>query len=1130
MPFRSRRMLTNLAFSALLLVSAAPAVRADLVPQPGSEANRSGGAPGIEAPATRARWMIRPVDLPQATALIGRHGVDLVARIARLDDLWILEAPADSVDQVRASWTSLGELVEDVSGQPALLESTRLVGARDRVWGTYGLRGDITSSIALLDSGCDTAHDDLGDPDLDNEDVPPVAGDASDWADAALGLTGDPQIRVIGWHDVTDDLPLAQGPWDYHFHGTAMAGAAVGSGEVDDRFQGVAPRGRLVVVKTWNYEDRWERWASDLLLGMDWVVENAATYRIRAVLIGVVWEADLGFGAMIQALVDRGVAVIAPAGNALPAVGYPARLPGVIAVGATDDLGRVAAYSPPAPADLPEDALDLVAPGGSLFDPAGGVLTTDNEPNDAYRARVGTSIAAAHVAGAVSLISQAMTESGRSWRADGGQVRWLADLLRITAAETGGAEPGALVVPVRNRMGADQAEGHGLLQIPAAVDAVRRVLWLGNSASFALAAPFEGAATWAARIPTPDDSSIEIELEVPPTGDFDLLLFAEREDGFEWMAASTSPREGGAEYIRVERPRTAWSLLIVRRVTGSGLAEIRTRAGTYGASSWPVTVRSVQRSAPVVADLDGDGRDEIIVVNNAENDPTVHNFHAWTDTGNDFAFFPLTVFSAGRPGELTTPAVGVLDGEKTIVAGSAFGEVYAVRANSELRWARTVSSGATTSPVLGREGDHDRVVVGIGSGLAILDGSGTLLRVVPTGATIGQAPALGDVDGDGQDEIVAVDVNGTVHVVGFDGISEFGWPVDLGGSLAAPVLRGDGDGGPAREVVIVRRDGQGALEVHRLAADASARPGSPHALPTGGDAVITHSAPVIVAMQRGEAPSVVVSAITGGFRAPVRVWSHVLRPEGSVEARSQELTRAFTVDGFLFVNDVMVGEPRVADLRGTGEREILVAARATWAVFLVSEFIRSGGFVGHVVFGSTVAPELMPLSADRDRVAGAGLAAPTLVDLDRDGRPEWIVARDREIHVVGSRMPEDLSTAWGVDRGSLDRRACVGCTLVEPVAAEIVPTLLSLRAVPNPFNPRLQLQAELPSEGEVDWDVFDARGRRVRSFRTLAAEPGLHHAMWDGTDEEGRVVANGVYFVAVRAAGERVVQRVTLAR
>lgn len=1124
-------LVPDLVLLMLALAQVVPA-HADDVPRVDFDtATRMGLGRAVELPATRARWMIRPSDVGAAEALIGDAGVELIARIARLDDLWVLEAPIDSALAVETRWSGLGTLHADVSGEPSLLESTQLVGVRDRVWENYGLRGDITSSIAILDSGCDTAHDDLGDPDRDDEDVPPLAGDDRDWADAAVGFSGDPQIRVVGWHDVTDDLPLALGPWDYHFHGTALAGAALGGGEVDAASQGVAPQGRIVVVKTWNYEDRWERWASDLLLGMEWVVQNAETYRIRAVLVGVVWPVDLGFGPMIEALRAQGVAVIAPAGNNGVELGHPGATSGVITVGATDDDGRVTAYSAPASVELPATTLDLVAPGGSVLDPAQSIVVADNEPDDGYRGRVGTSLAAAHVAGAVSLINQALVESGRSWRRDAAQVSWLGDLLRITTAEVAAAEPGALVVPIRNRFGADRAEGHGLLQVPTAVDAVRRILWPGSSANFALDAPRTGAASWAARIPTRDDRPFEAELVVPATGDYDLLLYAEHDDGFELIAASTHSGLGGLERVRIERPRTEWSLVVVRRATGSGLAELRTRSELLGGARWPVTVRSVQRSAPAVADLDGDGRDEVVVINNAENDATVHNFHAWRDDGLSFGFFPLTVFSSGRSGQLTTPAIGALDGELAIVAGSEFGDVYAVRPSSDLRWVRTVSSGPTTVPLLAREGGSDRVVVGVSSGVAILSGAGALLRTLPTGAPVTRAVAAGDLDGDGVDELVAVDGNGKVHAMEFDGAPLAGWPLSLAGTLVAPVLLGADDGGAVREILVVERDAQDALWLHRIRPDASAVSGSPIALATGGDPVISVSAPAVVPMVRGAERAVVIASMSGELIAPLRVWRHIVQADGSVESAFAELASAVAANSFLLLSDILLAEPRVADLRSGGDREVLVAVRAGWTVLRQPDFIRSGGFAGYVEFPSTGAPRLLPLTADRNQVGSAGLVAPTFTDLDRDGRPEWIVSRDREIHVVGSRLPEALDSAWTEDRGSTSRRGCVGCVLVEPVAAPVSPIpRLSLEASPNPFNPRLELRALVPRSGELVWEVYDARGRRVRSWTTQASGSGVQSTLFDAIDPHGEPLASGVYLVSLRFANEQVVESVVLVR
>ena len=82
----------------------------------------------------------------------------------------------------------------------------------------------------------DTAHDDLGDPIDDDRDTPPLAGDAADWSDAGTLFAGDLRLRVMGWHDVTDDFPEAAGPWDYHHHGTALASVVAGNGLVDDRY------------------------------------------------------------------------------------------------------------------------------------------------------------------------------------------------------------------------------------------------------------------------------------------------------------------------------------------------------------------------------------------------------------------------------------------------------------------------------------------------------------------------------------------------------------------------------------------------------------------------------------------------------------------------------------------------------------------------------------------------------------------------------------------------------------------------------------------------------------------------------------------------------------------------------
>jgi hypothetical protein len=82
--------------------------------------------------------------------------------------------------------------------------------------------------------------------------------------------------------------------------------------------------------------------------------------------------------------------------------------------------------------------------------------------------------------------------------------------------------------------------------------------------------------------------------------------------------------------------------------------------------------------------------------------------------------------------------------------------------------------------------------------------------------------------------------------------------------------------------------------------------------------------------------------------------------------------------------------------------------------------------------------------------------------------------------------------------------------------------LVDLRAFPNPFNPRTQIEFELGKNAAVTLEIVDVRGRRVRTEELGMRPAGTHAWGWDGTDEAGRAVASGAYLVrASTAEGER---------
>jgi hypothetical protein len=90
---------------------------------------------------------------------------------------------------------------------------------------------------------------------------------------------------------------------------------------------------------------------------------------------------------------------------------------------------------------------------------------------------------------------------------------------------------------------------------------------------------------------------------------------------------------------------------------------------------------------------------------------------------------------------------------------------------------------------------------------------------------------------------------------------------------------------------------------------------------------------------------------------------------------------------------------------------------------------------------------------------------------------------------------------------------------------------LALGAEPNPFSARSSLSFTLPTQGRVWLEIFDVRGRRVRTLAEgegLGA--GLHARSWDGRDEEGRALAAGVYFARLRGGGRIMSRKLALLR
>jgi hypothetical protein len=91
------------------------------------------------------------------------------------------------------------------------------------------------------------------------------------------------------------------------------------------------------------------------------------------------------------------------------------------------------------------------------------------------------------------------------------------------------------------------------------------------------------------------------------------------------------------------------------------------------------------------------------------------------------------------------------------------------------------------------------------------------------------------------------------------------------------------------------------------------------------------------------------------------------------------------------------------------------------------------------------------------------------------------------------------------------------------------PVVTRVSNVPNPFRPRTDIRYTLDAPARVTVQVFDYRGRLVR---TLVAgeelEPGPRQVAWDGRDDDGKRVSSGVYFYRILAGTGAVARKMVL--
>lgn len=144
----------------------------------------------------------------------------------------------------------------------------------------------------------------------------------------------------------------------------------------------------------------------------------------------------------------------------------------------------------------------------------------------------------------------------------------------------------------------------------------------------------------------------------------------------------------------------------------------------------------------------------------------------------------------------------------------------------------------------------------------------------------------------------------------------------------------------------------------------------------------------------------------------------------------------------------------------------------------------------------------------------------------------YLDSLDKWVDIAGIYAPDQ--TYWTVEyiphlktarfgtygRGIWDFNVENWNTAIEQEKNSQIPRDYHLSNYPNPFNSDTRISYSIPNSGWIELTIYNSMGQKIRTLINEYKTSGNHTISWDGRDENGQIVASGMYLSQLKSQSD----------